>query len=116
MFADSDDEDDMFATARAALSAQDHAAATNGDVNAGSGQRADNPAEHAQPSTSQPPDRDPGRAAAASQPAVDVDYSSWPVKELKRFLTERGEVLPSSDQHSFMRSIVTHDGSISLRQ
>jgi CD2 antigen cytoplasmic tail-binding protein 2 len=31
----------------------------------------------------------PAAAAAAAEPDV-VDYSSWPVKELRRFLTERG--------------------------
>ena len=94
MFADSDEEDDMFATARAALRAKEHATATDDDGR-NVARRTENGADHAEPSTSQPPGREP-RATASAQPVADVDYSSWPVKELKRFLTERGEV--PSDQ------------------
>ncbi len=94
MFADSDDDvDDMFATARAALGATGNAAAaTNGDARASDQRGGDPGAEHAEPGTGQPSARESGHAAS-EQPAAAVDYSSWPVKELKRFLTERGEVM-----------------------
>ena len=97
MFADSDDDvDDMFASARAALSATEHAAvASNGNAHATDERGGDPGAEHAEPGASQPPAWEPGHAAS-EQPAVAVDYSSWPVKELKRFLTERGEVCMTS--------------------
>ncbi len=98
MFADSDDDvDDMFATARAALGATEPAgAATNGDAHA-TDERGGNPggAEHAQPGAGEPPARESGHAAS-EQPAAAVDYSSWPVKELKRFLAERGQVRMTS--------------------
>jgi len=37
-----------------------------------------------------PPAAPPPAAAAAAAAGDGVDYSSWPVKELRRFLTERG--------------------------
>ncbi|KAL4436141.1 hypothetical protein ABPG77_005589 [Micractinium sp. CCAP 211/92] len=63
------------------------------DQNGASAQQAAEPAEPAAPAATPkagplPPAAAPKPAAAAA--ADETDYSSWPVKELRRFLTERG--------------------------
>ncbi len=65
------------------------------DQNGASAQQAAEPAEPAAPAATPkagplPPAAAPKPAAAAA--ADETDYSSWPVKELRRFLTERGVV------------------------
>ena len=91
MFADLDADDDMFAAAARPDSAAEVPAASERIQQDGDQRPAGGATEHGGASNTQPGPSIAGHAAPA-EPSADVDYSTWPVKELKRFLTERGEV------------------------
>ena len=92
MFAGLDDDGDMFAAAARSAAP----AAAQRDVRIGDQRPSDSTADQGEAGTIRPTAARSGHAAPAES-AAEVDYSTWPAKELKRFLTERGEVcgLPS---------------------
>jgi chemotaxis protein histidine kinase CheA len=89
---DDDDDDDMFADGDDAGGAAASAKAPQQQPLPQ--QQAPQPQQQQPPQQQQAPQQ-PAAPAAAAQPAApaqqpQVDYGSWPVKELRRFLTERG--------------------------
>ncbi len=106
IFADLDADDDIFAAAARPDGTAERPAASERDHRNGDQRPAGGAAEHGGVSTSQPAPSATGHAGTA-EPAAEVDYSTWPVKELKRFLTERGEVgSPASVRNPQLSAIV----------
>ena len=101
LHAGGNDDDDMFASDEEPDKAKPQPAATGFEPQQGDkqqqpqqqpatiGQEAARSAA-ADSATAAAPAAPPAAAPAAPPAAPAVDYSSWPVKELRRFLTERG--------------------------
>ncbi len=94
MFADSDGEAGGKPAAKPAAAAATHPAAGPATAPSAPGQPAAGGAAGAAAAGGAQPGAAAGRDGMSHQPSrgAQVDYSSWPIKELRRFLQERGVV------------------------